>query len=370
MKHPTITSRLAARLKGTCYIQVDGNGTVSGDEAPITVVAGGEPTAAVPTQEVSSEGAPRDPGAPPETEEEKAARLAKETPEEKAAREAAEAEAAAKPEEKAEEKKDGEETPEEKAAREAAEVEAKNKAWTERDKSKDVPVSEEQKAEIVKLAKTPEQIAAMEEFTLETNTTGDLSPASRAKAAELWNVPPAMVDNYVASVIAQNQAAKQAAEGDAAQYDNTSDDPAKWSPEMKAAFQERLDAVHAVAGGEKNWNEFAEWANANLSAGDKTALQAAIEASPVVGAQIAKGFIAKWKAEGNGGGPDDLSRGAGLKTPSLEPAVKGFATKAEQNAAIRDPRFNTDPAYRKAVEARIIASNFSTDGGNAGVLMV
>lgn len=354
-------SRLQARLKGTCFISVDASGNVTGSAQPVamTSTAGGDTTANEAIPEVSAEGAPRDPGGPAETEAEKTARLAAETPEQKTAREAAEAEAAV-----VKDKTTEEETPEAKAAREAAEAETANKAWLDRDKAKDVPVSDDQKAEIAKLAATPEQAAALEEFTLETNTTNNLSPASRAKAAQVWGVKPEMVDRYVASVIAQNDAVKAAAGAAggapaAQQYDDASEDPAKWSPAMQGEFKSRMDALEAVAGGKDQWASFAEWADTNLSAGDKQALQQAISASPVVGATVAKEHLARWKAEGNGGGPLDLSRGAG-HSPNLQAQPQGFASRQEQNAAISDPRYAKDEGYRASVDARIIATNFSS----------
>lgn len=352
-----VHSRLKARLKGTCFITVAADGTVTGTQAALTVQAGQEPTAQGLSQEVSSKDAPRDPGAPPETEAEAVARVAKEreaeTPEQTTAREAAEAAQAEETARRAaltDEQRTAEDT-----AKAAEESTAKDKAWAERDVTKDVPVSPEQKAQIAKLAKTPEQISAMEAFTLETNTTNDLSPASRAKAAALWNVTPDMVDQYVASVISTNKGVAEAVT-----YDNASEDMAKWSPEMKGAFKERMDALYEVAGSEANWNEFSTWADANLKPEAMSALQAAISASPVVGATVAKSMMQAWKAQGNGGGPVDLSRGAGMAPAQPQSKVQPFATKADQNTAINDPRYAKDPGYRQSVDARMVVSNFAS----------
>lgn len=363
MKTSSVHTRLMARMKGSCCITVDGDGNVTGSQPPLTARAGEDATAHQPIPEVAPDAGVRDPAAPPETEEEKAARLANETPEQKTAREAAETAAQAEAD-KAEALKN--ETPEQKTAREAkealeadtakkAEAEAKDKAWAERDTTKDVPVTAEQKAEIAKLAKTPEQIAAMEAFTLETNTTNDLSPASRAKAAELWGVTPEMVDRYVASVISQNDAAK----GATTEFDDNSEDPAKWSPTMQQALKDRVDALHAVAGGQKVWDDFAAWADKGLNAEQKATLQQAIHASPALGATIAKQYIAAWKANGGGDGPLDLSRGAGTAPGTPQAKVQPFASKEEQNAALNDPRYGKDAAYRNSVDARMVVSNFA-----------
>jgi len=355
------TSSIMARLMGSaCFITANPDGSVTPTGEPMTVTVGGEVASQGPVKEVSSKDAPADPHAPPETDEAKAARVTAEraamSPEERQAAEAKDAEDAAEVTRRAaltEEERAAEDKAKETEVA-AAEAEAKNKAWAERDTAKDVPVSEEQKAQIAKLAKTPEQIAAMEEFTLETNTTNDLSPASRAKAAALWNVTPEMVDQYVASVIAQN---KGVVEG-AAQYDDTSEDRSKWSPQFTAALTERLDALYEVAGGEDNWNQFSAWANENMPPKALQALQDAISASAVVGATVAKTMIARWQAEGNGGGPVDLSRGTGTAPKAPTAAVQPFASKAEQNAAINDPRYAKDSAYRATVDARMVASSF------------
>lgn len=354
-----------------CAITVTGDGQVTGDTPPMTVTAGGEVTSQAPVKEVSSVDAPADPAAPPETEEAKAARITAErasmTDEERQAAEAKDAADAAEVTRRAaltdEERAAEDKAKEDEAA--AAEAEAKNKAWAERDKSKDVAVTPEQEAHIAKLAKTPEQIEAMKEFTLETNTTNDLSPASRAKAAALWNVPPEMVDQYVASVIAQNKAVTEGA----TQYDDTSEDSSKWSPEFKSALTERLDALYEVAGGEDNWNEFSKWANATMPPKALQALQDAISASPIVGATVAKTMIARWKAEGNGGGPVDLSRGAGAASKAPAATVQPFASKAEQNAAINDPKYAKDAAYRATVDARMVVSSFANGEKPIGAMM-
>lgn len=350
-----------------CAITVDGDGVVTGSQPPMTVAAGGEVTAQGAPVEVSGVDAPADPDAPAETPEAAAARVAKEraneSPEDKTAREAEEALAAAEETRRAaltDEERAAEDTAKE-AAKVTEEEAAKNKAWDERDKSKDVAVSPEQKAHIAKLTKTPEQVAAMEEFTLETNTTNDLSPASRAKAAALWNVTPEMVDNYVASVISANKGVAE----NTLQYDDAGEDPAKWSPAMTNEFNARMDALYAVAGSKENWDSFSEWAqNGGLDAPKMQALQAAISANPIVGATVAEKMMAGWRAEGNGGGPVDLSRGAGVGARPAVSGVKPFASKAEQNAAINDPKYAKDEAYRQSVDARMVASTFK-----AGAMM-
>lgn len=349
---------LMSRLMGsTCFITVDGNGQVSGtaQPAPITAVPGADPVAHNPTPEVSAKDAPRDPGAPPETDAEKEARLANETPEQKAEREAAEADANKPAEEKPEGEKPEGEKPAQTDEEKAAEVEAKNKAWNDRDKTKDVAVTDEQKAQAKAMAATPEQEAAINDFTLEMNTTNELSPASRARAAEVFGVKPEMVDAYVASIAAQNNAAKSA-EGS---FDDTSEDPSKWSPAMREQFDLRMTALQNVAGGGQQWSEFSTWAEqGGITKDEMQALQAAITASPIVGATVAKNFVDRWKAEGNGGGPLDLTRGAGAGAQP-QAKVQGFATRQEQNDAINDPRYAKDAAYRATVDARIVVSNFS-----------
>lgn len=359
-----MTSRLMARLKGNvCFITVDANGTITPTGQPMTAAAGQDVVANQPIPEVAPDANVRDPAAPPETPEEKTARgaaaLANETPEQKTIREAAEAKTA---EEAADTARRAALTDEQRATEDVAkattEATAKDKAWAERDVTKDVPVTADQKADIAKLATTREQVAAMERFTLETNTTNDLSPASRAEAAKLWGVSPAMVDQYVASVVSQNKTVTDAT----AQYDDNSEDASKWSPAMQSQFKARMDALEGVAGGKDNWAQFSTWAEANLKPEQMQTLQAAISASPIVGATVAKEFLAAWKAQGNGGGPTDVSRGAGIGNPSPANKVQPFASKDEQNAALNDPRYAKDPGYRNSIDQRMVISNFSQQG--------
>lgn len=118
-----------------------------------------------------------------------------------------------------------------------------------------------------------------------------------------------------------------------------------------------IDAAHSAVGGEANWKAFADWANANMDAGEVATMMEALQGkSPTIAKAIVAQAYEAFKKAGGGTGPTDASRGG---SPPANPGVQGFASKDEQNAAIRDRRYRTDPAYRAQVEARMVASRFT-----------
>ena len=125
-----------------------------------------------------------------------------------------------------------------------------------------------------------------------------------------------------------------------------------------AVVAKRSDAASAneelvsVIGGPSEYQEVAKWAKANVPeetlaqfnqlaadpVGNKAALQLAL-----VGLKAQKDAYTSTPTFGGGAGT----------SPNA-----GFKSQEEVNAAIRDPKYKTDPAYRDQVTAKIKASNF------------
>lgn len=323
--------RLAARLKGSCFISVGADGEVVGTEGFLSTTAGADVQADPGVLVTGPKDIVADPAAP-------------------------------KVEEVADPNKPAE-TPEEKAARETAE--AAKSDWDKRDKAKDVALSDEQKTRLDAMKDlTADQRTAVTDFTIETNTTGDLSEASRVKAAKIWNVPREMVDNYVEGIKAANArtAATPKTEGavkDAVQQEMT--------PAQQQAYQLRMDALYATAGDKAAWDQFAAWATGGgLTEAQQVELAAAIDVSPSMGALAAKQHLSQWQEQGGGKGPVDVARNAGqIRTDQQNPGVKPFANRSEEQGALnaRDDmgraKMDSDPQYRASVEARMAVSNYT-----------
>lgn len=172
-----------------------------------------------------------------------------------------------------------------------------------------------------------------EPYTKELTEKGTLSAESITKAAKEFGVSEKVVKAYVDAQAANLQ---------------TNNDPA-----TIALHSAQVGAVQEQAGGDKAWEAYREWAATN----DPDSLQLIGEAvggnSPAVSKIVVKAAMEKAKAQGYGA-PRDITNSTQGATPA---GAQGFASTTEQNAAINDPRYKKDAAYRKGVEARILATS-------------
>lgn len=252
----------------------------------------------------------------------------------------------------------------EQAASEEETSEAGQTEWDTRDKSKDVPVTDEQKARIASLGFSPEQAAAMEEFTLEANTTSTLSAASRDRAAEKFGVPRALVDLWVADVIESKQGASNTGTAQTQQAAASAPEqitsPDQLSPEDRRAYDHLLGVIHEQTGGAENWDAFAQWANnGGLTGGELQDLQASLGLNEQSAKRAVGQYYAKFKSEGGAGnGPKiDLSRAASVAKVAPQ-TVAPFKTREEANEAMRDKRYRVDTQYTNEVRQRFAISRF------------
>lgn len=110
--------------------------------------------------------------------------------------------------------------------------------------------------------------------------------------------------------------------------------------------------VYKAAGGEKEYNNLVSWAQSNLPRNAVAAFNRAIDSNNLETIKLMMdGMRARRTAT------------MGTRNPSLigSPSTgaasnKGFANKQEMIKAMSDPRYNTDPAYNKAVVAKLLAS--------------
>lgn len=157
----------------------------------------------------------------------------------------------------------------------------------------------------------------MDEFRAEFAEHSKLSDVSYAKL-EKAGITRDIVDNYIAG--------------------------------QQAIANEQRTTAFGLVGGEDNYTKMVTWA-ASLTLGEKQAFNSALEGTPEARALAITGMNQRYIAA-NGFEPTLLGGNGGGT------ALGGFRSNAEMVAAINDPRYEKDPAYRKDVETRIHKSNY------------
>lgn len=119
-----------------------------------------------------------------------------------------------------------------------------------------------------------------------------------------------------------------------------------------ALAEKRDNEGFAVAGGKEEFAKMSSWAAANMTAAEREAFNAAVSSPSVETMKLAvSGLRSRYEAV-NGKAPTLVGG-----QPSSNSDV-GFASTAEMTAAMRDPRYKKDTAYRASVEAKVAASKF------------
>lgn len=119
---------------------------------------------------------------------------------------------------------------------------------------------------------------------------------------------------------------------------------------QKAIAAQRSYMAYDAAGGQENFAQMQEWAKDGMSKAEIEAFNTAVEGSPEEMLQAVRGLRSRFEAE-YGRDPKLLGgRPAG--------AVQGFESRAQMVAAMRDPRYSKDPAFRAQVERKAALSNF------------
>lgn len=158
-----------------------------------------------------------------------------------------------------------------------------------------------------------------ESLSKEWGDSGTLSEDSYKKLADS-GIPKDMVDAYIAG--------------------------------QQAVAERTIAEVHDSVGGEERFNDMMKWASTNLSVEERTTFNTAIDkASPSEMKILMQGLAAKFEA-GVGRDPQRTVTGR-----SGNSAATAFRSNEEVIAAMSDPRYREDPAYRKQVESRLAVSN-------------
>lgn len=185
------------------------------------------------------------------------------------------------------------------------------------------PTPEEAKAELG--AASIDFDALTKEFT----EHGDLTPESREALAKA-GYPQDMVDSYIAGQTAKAQAV--------------------------------ANDIFSHSGGEENFKSLIEWGGANLSEGEISAFNAALDSSDINQTKLAiDGVRAKMSAAGANGEPSLMS--GSTTTPAAAP-TDGFKNQSEMSAAINKRSdtgrqlYGYDPEYTKMVEGKMARRTF------------
>ena len=162
--------------------------------------------------------------------------------------------------------------------------------------------------------------AEMEGWTKEFMESGALSEASY-KALETKGMPKAMVDAYIAG--------------------------------QHALVQQARSQAFALTGGEEKYVEMAKWASTNVPEAEREVFNRAVNSGNAAERDAAiLGLHARFVAA-NSNAPGGLVRGD--STSGMPGGEAPFANSAEMQAAMRDKRYQTDPAFRDSVARRVAA---------------
>jgi len=121
---------------------------------------------------------------------------------------------------------------------------------------------------------------------------------------------------------------------------------------FQATQAQEAQAIYADTGGQEGYKAMTEWASQNLPAHEIAAYDSMVTGGDVNAAKMAaKGLYAQYVAAN--GQPPKLIAG----TPSRRDATAPFRSSAEVVAAMSDPRYKNDAAFRKDVEERLNKSD-------------
>lgn len=125
----------------------------------------------------------------------------------------------------------------------------------------------------------------------------------------------------------------------------------------KALAKQSWDDAAGVVGGNDNLKRMFKWAQENLTAEEVAATNKALQGNAYK--NVLLGLKARFEQQNPPKAPSQEPRPMDNRVnPSQVPqAVQVFKNQAEQQAALRDPRYRVDANYRKAVETMVINSS-------------
>lgn len=180
---------------------------------------------------------------------------------------------------------------------------------------------------------------------IEAGKPVELSPELTTKAAAEFGVTEDMVRAYVKGLNVNNAEGKSA--------DATA---AALKAEADLAVTTLKTDLHKTFGSEEKFTDFLEWAPEGLSQAEQDLYNELTEKNPAQAIAYASSLKAKFDASG-WVAPRSITGGRsnGENAPS-DSSVKPFASKAEMQAAMNDPKYGKDKAFTDNVYARVGAA--------------
>ena len=215
--------------------------------------------------------------------------------------------------------------------------------------------------------KTPEDLAKAYAALEQKNSTGDKPQSPEGDAKDGDEVPTQADANEAAQKAVEAAGldmdalgAKIAQNGDldAADYEAlqkqgiTKDMVSTYVAGQQAIAEKLVTSMHNAVGGEDQFNTLLEWGAENLSREEVAAFNQTIDGGSEAAIRMAlEGLNSRYKAAGN-----DKPKLLGGRQAAAA-SVDVFRSQAEMTAAINDPRYARDAAYRSDVIAKIGRSN-------------
>lgn len=121
---------------------------------------------------------------------------------------------------------------------------------------------------------------------------------------------------------------------------------------QEASIEADANAIRESVGGAENYDAMVQWANSSLSSNEINSFDEIVSSGSKDAATMAvKGLYARYMSEG-GGTDVNIAKGGTSRS-----AIQPFNSVAQVTDAMKDPRYEKDPAYRAEVERRISVSN-------------
>ena len=122
-------------------------------------------------------------------------------------------------------------------------------------------------------------------------------------------------------------------------------------PEATDLSNEDINAIYSVAGNEESYNNLTNWAADNLPNEYIEAFDSLVDQGDARMVQLAVVGLMSEYEKANG------FEGQMLTGKAAQPQVDTFRSQAEVVAAMHDPRYDNDPAYRQDVFQKLERSN-------------
>jgi hypothetical protein len=118
---------------------------------------------------------------------------------------------------------------------------------------------------------------------------------------------------------------------------------------QKALVDRQVQEVYSSVGGQESYTDLVSWASRTLDAEEIEAFNAEVQSGDLRRARLAvKGLAARRQVEER-----PIRR---IEGKSATSSGEAFESMSQVVAAMKDPRYSKDPAYRRQIEARLARS--------------